>query len=378
VTERSAPEIRSLIVKLAERCNIKCKYCYLYEHEDTSYLRRPHFMSDEIFDAMLRRAADHCTSRPGASISLTFHGGEPTLVGTDRFERLVERTRTVLGDRLGRMSIQTNGTLVDRRWARTLAQLGLDVGVSLDGPPDIHDRSRVDRKGRGTWRRVVQGIDCLRCEGVEPAILAVVAPGTSGVDTYEHFLALGIRHINYLLPDVSHDSYRERYGGYGPTPVADYLIPVFDAWFNADDPRIFVALFWDLIERILGGPGLLDVFGNPPLRYLVIETDGSIEALDVLRVCEDGIAASKLNVLDDAFDDLRKATTVFRRSLLGDFALSEICQKCEHREICGGGYLPHRYSRTNGFANPSVWCADLKLLIGHIADAVRRREAELV
>jgi uncharacterized protein len=374
----AAPDIRSLIVKLAERCNINCSYCYLYQHEDRSYLRRPAFMSDEVYEAMLGRAVDYCDRREGAGMSLVFHGGEPTLVGIPRFQRLVGRARELLGDRLERLAVQTNGTLVNRDWARTFAELEVEVGVSLDGPPEIHDRERVDHRGRGTWQRVLRGIDQLRAEGVEPAVLAVVTPGESGLATYEHFLEHGLRQINFLLPDVSHDGFHLRYGRFGPTPVADFLIPVFDAWFERDDPSIVVVLFWDLIERMLGGPGLLDVFGNPPLKYVVVETDGSLEALDALRVCEDGIAASRLSVLTNSLDDLGQASSVFRRSLLGEFELSQTCLGCEYREICGGGYLPHRYSRANGFDNPSVWCADLKALIGHITNAVAEREGQAV
>ncbi len=366
-------EVRSLIVKVAERCNLNCSYCYMYQHQDQSFLSRPRFMSDEIFDSVLRRAREEC-ARPHRQMSLVFHGGEPTLIGPSRFERLAGKAREVLGEHLAYIAVQTNGTLLDKRWASVLRALDVQVGVSLDGPPEINDRSRVDHFGRGSWARVVRGIDALRAEGIEPAVLTVVTPGESGLPIFEHFLSEGLRHIDFLLPDVSHDSFLLWYGGRGETPVADYLLPVFDAWFELDDASVFVGLFWDLIERMLGGPGLSDVFGNPALRYVVIETDGSIEGLDALRVCDEGIASSGLNVLSHAFVELAHARPLVAKALSGQINLCATCQACEHEAICGGGYLPHRYSRRNGFDNPSVWCRDLKVLIAHIRDAVIRRD----
>src|SRR2546428_165848 len=174
----SAPvgvQIRSLVVKVAERCNLNCSYCYMYQHADQSFRLRPRFMADETFGWMLRRARDECARRHN-QMSLVFHGGEPTLIGPARFARMAERARDVLGEALAYIAVQTNGTLLDQRWASVFRDFDVRVGVSLDGPPEINDRYRVDHHGHGSWARVRRGVDALRAEGIDPAVLTVVAP----------------------------------------------------------------------------------------------------------------------------------------------------------------------------------------------------------
>lgn len=370
----SPAAVTSLIVKVAERCNLRCSYCYMYEHADTSFESRPRYMSDDTFDAMLRRADRACEQGGVDGITIVFHGGEPTLIGPRRFDRHARRAREVLGPRLAGLSIQTNGTLIDDEWAAVLAHHEVAVGVSIDGPPEIHDRVRVDHLGRGSWSKIHQGIGHLREHGIEPAILTVIDPGADGRAVYDFFLDQGLRHMDFLLPDVSRDSALLWYGGRGATPVADYLLPVFDEWFATDDASIYIGIFYSLIERLLGGPGRTDAFGNPPMRYLVVESDGSIEALDALRVCKHGIAASGLDVHHHDLLDLAQAAPLVADALSGSIELSQACRQCDLVATCGGGYLPHRYSQGNGFDNPSVWCPDIMRLITHIRDAVQERE----
>ena len=197
-------------------------------------------------------------------------------------------------------------------------------------------------------------------------ILSVISPGADGVSTYRHFRSLGIDRMAYLIPDVTHDSRDRLYGGLGSTPVADYLIPIFDEWMAEDDPNVYVRPFWGLIRTMLNGDGETDVFGNPPLSYLVIESDGEIEGLDALHVCKEGIARSGLNVSRNGFDDFTKAEPFVRQCLGSGIPLSATCVQCPQCAICGGGYLPHRYSSLNGFDNPSVWCADILAMLSHI------------
>src|SRR6185369_3690126 len=126
--------IGSLVLKVAERCNLNCSYCYMYNHADQSYLRRPAFMSDEIFAQLLVRINEYCERRPKHRMSLVFHGGEPMLMGAERFKRFTNLARKKLGEKLDRLQLQTNATLVDDSWITTLHEQGVNVGVSIDGP----------------------------------------------------------------------------------------------------------------------------------------------------------------------------------------------------------------------------------------------------
>jgi uncharacterized protein len=367
--------ITAIILKLASRCNLNCSYCYLYNHEDKTYLDKPKLISDRIFDATLDRISKYCLHMgPGASMALVFHGGEPTMIGHKRFDELATRAKDKLGPKLAGLAMQTNGVLVSEDWAEVLKRQGIHVGVSLDGDADVHDITRVDHRGRGSHARAVRGIQILEKHGVESRILCVVNPGANGADAYRYLRKLGCHSLDFLLPDVSHDNKAAFYGSYGDTPVADFLIGAFDAWFDEDDSSVHVRLFWDLIKNLLGGDGSSDVFGNPLMSYLIIDTDGAIEALDALRVCAPAMSQSGLNVLEDDLFDLHRASPLVQKAVTEGFALPTGCRACPERDICGGGYLPHRYSHSRLFDNPSVWCADIKRLLMHVRARVSESE----
>ncbi|HVR96014.1 MAG TPA: radical SAM protein [Thermoanaerobaculia bacterium] len=361
--------IAAVVLKLASRCNLNCSYCYIYQHEDKSYLRRPKFISDEVYERTLAAMREYCEARPdGYAMALTYHGGEPTLIGSGRFDRLATRAAEVLGRRLRLLAVQTNAVLLDAAWVEVFRRHDVRVSVSLDGPPEIHDAVRVDHQGRGTHAETVAGIECLMQGGITPRILSVVNPGRSGAEAYRHFRSLGITSMDFLLPDVTHDSKESFYGGLGPTPVADFLIPAFDAWLEEDDPQVEVRLFNNLLRGFLGDEPGSDAFGNPLMSYLIVETDGAIEAMDALRVCQEGIAQSGLNVLEHGFADLAAGMPLVYRAVHEGFELAPACRECPERDVCAGGHLPHRYSRARGFDNPSAWCADILKLFGHIRE----------
>jgi uncharacterized protein len=358
--------IDNLVVKIAERCNLRCRYCYLYEHGDLTYQDRPKFMSEAVFEGLLRTVARWCDGASGRRMGLTFHGGEPTLIGPERFERMAFRAMDVLGHRLSSLQMQTNGSLIDDRWINVLRRTGVHASVSLDGPPDLHDRERVDHAGRGSYNAVVEGVWRLQDAGLSPGALAVVMPGEDGGRVYQHLRELGFSSMDMLLPDVTHDSWRKWYGECGPRPVARYLIPAFDAWFDEDDPSVSLRIFYGLLRKMLGGQMTSDAFGNAVLSYLIIETDGSIQPNDALRSCEPGITSTSANVLASGFDELERTAPLAHRLLTTGIPLAQGCKVCPEVRVCGGGYVPHRFARDNGFDNPSVWCSDILEVLGHI------------
>jgi uncharacterized protein len=365
--------INQIVLKTAAHCNLNCTYCYLYNHEDSTWKTRPRLMSEEVFARTLSVIRDYCTARRGHRVELLFHGGEPTLMGVSRFEACVSLANEVLGPALGGIGIQTNGTRLSDRWASIFLRHKVFVGISIDGPPEIHDSVRINHAGRGSYAQIRRGLAILQSAGIQPSILAVINAGISGLSVYDHLRSLDVKRISFLLPDVSHDNKQRRYGGYGPTPVADFLLPIFDAWFGADDADMVIDPFWGLLSSLLGGRGRNDAFGNPLQPYVIIETDGSIEPLDALRVCTNGITKTELNVFTHRLDDIATGSSLLNKAVHEGFRLSPVCQSCAERTTCGGGYLPHRFSRANGFDNPTVWCADILKLLSHIRRRIRQR-----
>ena len=233
--------IGGIVLKVASLCNLNCNYCYLYQHGDKSYLSRPEFITDEVFDQLLDRMAEYCDRRPAHVLSITFHGGEPTLIGADWIDRAAARAQERLGSRLSKLVLQTNGVLLDDKWLNVVSRRDLLISISLDGPQHIHDRTRVNHGGRGSYLATARALRRVMDRGITPNILCVVNPEMSGIQTYRHFRSLGIRRMNFLLPDITHDNRARVYDHHSSTPVADYLIPIFDEWFGEDDPDIRIS-----------------------------------------------------------------------------------------------------------------------------------------
>lgn len=354
-------------LKVAARCNLNCGYCYVYNKADQSWRDQPVMMSDAVVRATVARLRRHCERSGQPILRLVFHGGEPMLVGAQRFDRWCRMLVDGLADLVQiRFAVQTNGTLVDSEWIETFRRHQVVVGVSVDGPPEIHDAFRVDHQGRGSYAAVRSGIERLTAAGLPVSILSVVQLGADPVRTYRHLVGLGACQIEFLLPDHTHETMSAVRAEFGPTPGADFLIPIFDDWWSSGAMNLRVGPFVAIARAILGGPCEVDFIGNNPLGYLFVEPDGSIEGLDVLRICSPGLARTGCNVLTDDFTDVASASPMHRAIVFEGLPLPSGCQACPEQKTCAGGYIPHRYAAERGFDNPSVWCPDLLKTFAHI------------
>ncbi len=361
-----ARALSPFILKLASRCNLNCSYCYVYNQADTSWRGRPKFMSEETYGATLERIRRHCQRSGQEKVQVVFHGGEPTLVGSARFAAMCVQARERLEDLAEvTLSVQTNGTRLDREWAETLLEHDVEVGVSLDGPKEVNDAARVDHGGRGSHDSVVEGIAALGDAGVPFGILSVVQLGADPLRIHRHFIELGARSVAYLLPSYTHDTIGPVRKRYGSTPCADYLIPIFDEWWDSGTTEVSIREFWEIGRVIMGGLTELDSIGNPPIRFVSVETDGSMHGLDKLRACEDGMTRTALNVHDSDFHDIAERDSL-HAAIMEGVPLPTGCRACPERSTCAGGLVAHRYSHEAGFDNPSVWCADLLAIFAHI------------
>jgi uncharacterized protein len=355
--------------KSASRCNLNCSYCYVYNKGDDSWRDRPAMMSDEVFGAALHRIRDYCACSRQASVEITFHGGEPCLIGAKRFSRWCGQALDMLSDLTSvRFGIQTNGTLVNDQWVDAFKAYDVLVGVSIDGPREAHDLYRVDRQQRGSYDRVVEGIAQLRDGGVEVGLLSVVQLGGDGLGTHQHLLGLGVDRITYLLPHFTHDTIGEIRRIYGPAPCARYLMPILDDWWENGTIEQQISIFWQMSRVILGGRSGFDLFGNRPLAFVFIESDGSIEGLDTLRVSGQGMAETGLTVLAHNFTEIADASDLHRQAIFDGVPVPTDCRACPEVTTCAGGHLADRFSHTRGFDNPSVWCDDLLLLFGRVRE----------
>jgi len=357
------PFIHSIVLKIASRCNINCKYCYMYNMGDNSYLQQPKIISNKTIKELCFRIKEHCYKHKIKQFNVYLHGGEPLLVGKEKFISIVKQLRQVESETLKIFfGVQTNGILIDEEWCDIFIDLRVHVGISLDGNREDNDANRVDKRGRGTYDRIVKGIDvCNRKLSEHPfGVLSVLNPSTSAVKTYKHLEKLKISASDFLLLDTNHDHFKPS----DTKKVGNWLISLCNYWME-EKQYFSIRLFEVILVNLLGGEIEGDVLGSTTNNVLVIETDGSIEAVDVLKICGDNFTKNNLsvftNALDDAFEN--KLANIYYNS---NKYLARKCLACPVQYICGGGYIAHRYSSVNGFNNPSVYCDALLRIITHI------------
>ncbi|WP_245595928.1 radical SAM protein [Gloeobacter kilaueensis] len=357
---------------------MRCKYCYVYEHQDQSWRDQPALMSETVMRMAAQRIAEHWQgSEERLPVRLVLHGGEPLLLGKAKMRRLITIFREVF-DPLGinyTFLMQSNGLLFDPEWVELLHELRVGVGISLDGPRAFHDRHRLDVQGMGTHRRVTDTIELLQGTAAGQAIfggtISVLNRDCPPEELYAFLRGLGLQKLGFLLPD--HNFEHPPAGWRGPeqpTGFGEYLIRLFDCWIQEADPQVSIG-FFEMPMRLLRGSSLRwgdEYWGLTPAMLAVIETDGSIEPVDYLKVCAAGITKTSLNVATDPIAALL-ATSILQPLVEREAHLAPVCQSCRLKSVCGGGLLAHRYHQGH-FSNPSVYCHDIQQLLDHMAATI--------
>jgi uncharacterized protein len=370
--------VETYIFKATAFCNLNCTYCYIFNLADQSFQGRPKIMPLDLVEVSAQRMVEQAKEQQVRRLNVAFHGGEPMLAGKEWFRKAINCFREAGGTEVDfRFSIQTNGVLIDEEWIQLLDELGLRISVSMDGPRHVHDRTRINFAGKGSYDEVVRGVRLLlntpAGRRVFGGILCVVDPQADGLEIYRHFRELGVTQIDFLLPlDHNWDNPPAGHKDPAATPFADYLIPIFDDWWAEDSGRVRIRYFETIIGHAFGYQVGVDSLGGHPISFAIIDTDGGLEPLDSLRACGNGFTNLRLNIKTHPVSTLYQQT-LFQLGLAGQDGLCDVCKVCPLKEICGAGYLPHRYSKERMFKSPSVYCRDLWKLINHILDATVQR-----
>ena len=359
VAAEEVPPFTFVLVKLASRCNINCTYCYWFR--DAEVYNKPAVLTIEAEDAFCERLEQHIEEFELDHFVLIFHGGEPLLFPKHRFVEFQEKLLDI-EDRTGceiSRGVCTNAILIDQEWADILKSYNVTVSVSLDGPPDIHDKYRVDFKGRGTHADTLRGIECLRAEGIEPGLISVCNPQTDPEQVLSYVVEkLRIKEFDILPPDATHSD--------NPPQISDYFIKLFDVWYDKYAAQgVRIRTLDAMIQGLVGNLSVSDTVGLGPIDTVTLMTDGSLEPLDVLRIVGDGSTKTDTNVLRNALQDVQDDPR-WRESFEGSMQLCETCQKCEFLDSCGGGHVAQRWSSERRFDNPSVYCESWKRIFTHI------------
>lgn len=379
VTMISSP-IKSFLVKVTSRCNFNCDHCYYRNKADRSYLSRPEDMSLDIFTEFVERAAEYSEKHCLSDLEIVFHGGEPLIRGISFFSDALEVVEKRFG-LLHRPSIgvQSNGSLLNGAIVDTFNRHNVSLSVSLDGPRTAQDRHRLFTGGQSSYDAVAQNCrdflsnrKCSKFSG----ILSVVDLRNDSFKVYAALKSFNPHGINFLLPDGTHDAPPPQITSDNcrhNTDYAHWLFPIFDAWLDAEGDGIEIGFFENIIRVMIGGQSKIEGLGEQGLSYLTIETDGEIRDSDILSLVSEN--ASRFGegkfLSKECFEKLQESEPFqLNMARYQKSALSSECKHCEWVTICGGGLLPHRFSKMNGFLNPSIYCGNLKALFTHIKDRI--------
>ena len=357
-----------MLVKTASRCNLDCKYCYVYNLGDDSWKSQPKRMPPEVIQAVVNQVGklSHTQHQP---LSVVLHGGEPLLLGFKAISTLVEGLKSTLRTDAG-LHVQTNGVLLIDRFIDLFARHDVGISISYDGPMAVHDKNRLDRRGRGSHQQVTDAITRLvnhpAGSRLFSGLLAVVDPTSNPVEVYEVLKTTGAPSFDFLYRDGNYAHLPYGKARANSTEYGTWMLGLLDHYLaDPSPPRIRV--IDDIMRLVLGGRGQKEGIGLNEYDILVIDTDGTVTRNDTLKGAYAGAdrfasAPSLLN--GDLSKELERAE--FSEYFDLQIPTSPICQACPELGVCGGGMPTHRWSEQNGYANPTVFCSDQLLLISAI------------
>jgi uncharacterized protein len=391
-TERhpgSAAGIHVVAKPAGPACNLACEYCFYLEKQAMFEPGEQYRMPDHVLSAFIGK---YISSQPTPVVEFVWQGGEPTLLGIDFFRRVIEIQKPYMGAKTISNSLQTNGTLLDDDWCRFLKRHRFLVGISLDGPKEIHDRYRKDRKGRGTFEKAMRGLRLLQKHQVEYNVLACVARETAArpLEVYRFLRETGVEFIQFTpiverMPDsrsaqqglrlavpAALDS-RDEQGevtpwSVGPESYGDFLIDVFEEWVRNDVGKVFVMNFEWALNAWIGNPSPVCIHAKQCGRSLAIEHNGDVYACDHCVYPDYRLG----NILSDALERLVQKSLVSGFGVSKETALPGWCRECDVLAACQGGCPKHRFATTfDDEPGLHYLCAGYKKFFLHIRKYLR-------
>ncbi len=357
--------ISQLLVKVASRCNIDCSYCYWFR--DASVYDKPKLMSAEVLHQLVQRIEEHVTRYSLMDLPIVLHGGEPLLWGVENFHRMAEACEAITS-RTGceiPLAVTTNGMLINDDWLNCFEAHNISVAISLDGPAAIHDVHRRTFQDTGTHAAVERAARMLVSRDIGVIALAVCNPAYPPKQYVEFFAECGIANYDIMIPDATVDE--------SPPSIASFYNGLFELWLEANRGKqtADIRIISDMITALLGNNSPTEGVGHKPIELCTVMTDGSVEAHDVLRIAGDGFTSTVFNIFEHAIDEVRNEPR-WKAARDASINLCKKCQHCKFMNACGGGYLPHRFSKKNGYDNPSVYCDDLYSMFENMQSVLER------
>jgi uncharacterized protein len=383
-------------------CNLNCQYCFYLEKERLYPGENQWRMSDPVLAEYIRQ---YIQSQPGPEIHFAWQGGEPTLLGVDFFRQAVACQQKFAAGKTIYNAIQTNGTLLDDEWCEFLASHQFLVGLSVDGPAELHDQYRVDKRQQPTFPQVMRGLDLLKKHGVQFNTLTVVhrANSRQPLAVYRFLQSIGSQFLQFIplveraVPDsqpttfafaeppfpgrttgpqpeapVSAPALAAASSGLAPTVTSwsveagqygNFLCAIFDEWVRHDVGKTFVQLFDVALGNWMGLGSSLCVFAETCGAAMAIEHNGDVYSCDHYVYPRYRLG----NVMNRNLGAMVNSPAQLKFGNDKRDALPGFCRRCEVRFACNGECPKHRFIQTpEGEDGLNYLCPAYKMFFNHI------------
>ncbi len=376
-------------------CNLDCKYCFYLEKEHLYPQSHAWAISGHVLESYI---SQYIEAQPAQIVSFAWQGGEPTLLGVSFFRRVVELQAKYANGKTIQNALQTNATLLNDEWAEFLQEQRFLIGVSIDGPPELHDFYRVDKRGAPTFDKVLRGIAKLKEYRVEFNTLTVVNRKNSAypLEVYRFLKEIGSRFMQFI-PIVERKTSEPQSDGLvliqpsvegsaevtewsvEPRAYGEFLARIFDEWVQRDVGSVFVQHFDVALENWLGLDASLCVFRPTCGAAMAMEHTGDLYSCDHFVYPENKLG----NITEERLEKLASSPQQFTFGQEKLKSLPRMCRECKVRFACHGECPKHRFLTTpDGERGLNYLCSGYKHFFEHIdpymgfmADELRAQRA---
>jgi len=348
-----------------------CSYCF-YADKVSLFGPGRHRMSDEV----LERLISDYMSLGFAVSNFAWQGGEPALMGLDFYKKVVE-----LQQMYGRSGLavsnafQTNGILLDEKWCKFLAKHKFLVGISLDGPKEMHDYYRRDKSGKGTFDRVMAAIGRCRASNVEFNVLVLLNNKNvmAADELFDFFIGSDIKYLQFV-PCIEKSTAEGRVADFSITPeqYADFLCRMFDRWNGLAPDRVSIRMFDSILSYYLTGQHSICTFARKCDEYVVVEHNGDV-------FCCDFFVGDEWRLGNIFEAGIAKLATSGKKRIFADYKhnLCDKCFVCRYSDICQGGCLKDRVALDGDYTHPSYFCQSYRRFFDYALPRFKQAAASL-
>lgn len=368
-------------------CNLDCHYCYYLDKADLYGGREPR-MTVDMLEKVVR---DYIAANDVPEVQFNWHGGEPLVMGLDFYRKAVEFQRKYADGKTVFNTLQTNGTLLDAAWADFFRENHFLVGLSLDGPKDIHDKYRKDKGGQPTFDRVMNGLRILRSREVAFNTLSTVNKASEGrgLEVYQFLKSVGSQYMQFL-PVVEHVLNRKSARPHIVDPATEgaqlafwsvsaggfgrFMCDIFDYWVRNDVGQFYVGLFDATLANWCGVQPGTCVHSPTCGGNSVLEHNGDLYPCDHFVYPKYRLG----NIGEASLRSLMESAAQVRFGIDKRNALPVKCFRCKYLHLCNGECPKHRFNRTeSGETGLNALCEGYYHFFAHTAPYMQKMQALL-